>query len=329
MFKKKIKEKKKIHLNALIIIVCPLLLIYAFTLFFPLAWAFMTSLKTHGQFYTDALDGNYFTLPDISLWKGKSIFSNYTIILSLFKTGEALTQRGLPYSSPAYDTIFGKVLSKTIYPTIWEVIYNTISYTVGTTIVYVFWCASTAYLCAKYRYKLSGIITFFAIFAITTPIFGANAAAIKILRSLHLYNEIYGRYIHNATFATMHYLIFYAFFENLSNTYNEAAEIDGASQLRIMYSICMPMAMTMIVTIFLLSFVTKWNDYGTALMFMPLKPTLAFVILKNIHYVTSSPLVQVPNKFAALMVLAIPILVLFIFLKNRLMGNISLGGIKE
>ena len=38
---------------------------------------------------------------------------------------------------------------------------------------------------------------------------------------------------------------------------------------------------------------------------------------------------ETPAKMAASMVLALPVLLIFIFAKNKLMGDISLGGIKE
>jgi len=38
---------------------------------------------------------------------------------------------------------------------------------------------------------------------------------------------------------------------------------------------------------------------------------------------------DIPTKVAGAMVLAIPVLIFFIIFKDRLMGNISMGGLKE
>ena len=132
-----------------------------------------------------------------------------------------------------------------------------------------------------------------------------------------------------ASFRSMYFLIFYGFFKDLPNTYNEAAEIDGASQFATMLRICIPLSAKMITTIILIQFVASWNNYTVPMIYMPTKPTLAYLIYYLIFVQTGSILTIVPRKVACLMCLAIPILILFIFLKDKLMGNISIGGIKE
>ena len=313
-----VKKKKKIKLNALELIICPILILYAISLFFPLGWSFMTTFKHRFDFE----NSGYFDLPNFDIWERFKLpfYDNYRILLTLFES---------PYGVSYFKGFNNIAVTEQDTPNLWVVLYNTVSYTIGTTIVFAFTSALVAYLCAKYRYKFSGIVCFIVIFSITTPIVGAQPATLKILKQLGLFNRVYGQYIHQASFLSMYFLILYAFFEGLSNTYNEAAEIDGASQFRTMVSICMPMALNMITTICLLIFVQRWNDYNTPLLYMPTKVTLAFVVWYNIAQNTSSPIQEWPKKFSALMVLAIPILLLFIFLKKRLMGNISLGGIKE
>ena len=100
-----------------------------------------------------------------------------------------------------------------------------------------------------------------------------------------------------------------------------------------MFKIYFPLAIKMIMTVFLIMFVSLWNDYQNPLIFLPTQPTLATAVyyMTNLANGTkeSKIFAEAPAKMAASMVLALPILILFILTKNKLMGDISLGGIKE
>ena len=131
----------------------------------------------------------------------------------------------------------------------------------------------------------------------------------------------------------MYYFVFYAYFKGVPETYREAASIDGAGEVKIMFKIYFPLAIKMIMTVFLIMFVSLWNDYQNPLIFLPTQPTLATAVyyMTNLANGTkeSKIFAEAPAKMAASMVLALPILILFILTKNKLMGDISLGGIKE
>ena len=161
-----------------------------------------------------------------------------------------------------------------------------------------------------------------------TPIVGGTTATLNLTKQLGIYDSWFGLFIRSFGFGGMHFLIFYAFFDSASGTYAEAAEIDGASQFRVMVTIYIPLALTMVGTIVLMNFVAAWNDYNTALMFMPTHLTLAYAIF-HFSNTGASENDSVPYRISAVMILAIPVLIAFIFLKDRLMGNLSLGGIKE
>lgn len=128
----------------------------------------------------------------------------------------------------------------------------------------------------------------------------------------------------------MYFFVYYAFFGGLSNTYREAAELDGASEMTILLRIYFPLAMKMIATVFLIQFVALWNDYQTPLLYLPTHPTLSYgVYLVAIDPPSGIKLSDVPHSVSACMMLALPILIVFVIFKDKIMGNISLGGIKE
>ena len=316
----KTKSRNK-NLNVFVIIFLVVLLVYSISLIIPLIWGFYTSFKHTMDFRTNKVG-----LPDFSFWSKyddpgyNHIFANYTIILENFS---------LRFSSSYYVGIFTQTkVTHDVTAGIWTCLYNTILYCAGCTILPTFMSLLVGYLCAKYRYKFSTLVYGFVVFTMVMPIVGTMPAMITLLRQIGFYDEFYGHWIRQCAFGGTSFLIFYGFYTGLSNTYIEAAEIDGASQLRILFAIIIPLAKTTCTTLMLLAFIAAWNDYNTPLFYLPTKPTLSY----GIFYLTqrgATRLQKVPMIVASLMLLAIPVLVIFITLRNKLMGNISLGGIKE
>ena len=81
-------------------------------------------------------------------------------------------------------------------------------------------------------------------------------------------------------------------------------------------------------TIMLIKFIEFWNDYQTPVLFMPTHPTLAYGVFTMSHS-TDQKLSNDPARLASCMILAIPLLILFIAFRNKILGNVSMGGVKE
>jgi ABC-type glycerol-3-phosphate transport system permease component len=110
-------------------------------------------------------------------------------------------------------------------------------------------------------------------------------------------------------------------------TYSEAAKVDGASNFKIMTRIIIPQAIPTIVTVFLLSFISFWNDYQIPRFYLPSSPTVSL----GLFVYTNSPpmdLSAIPIQLAALIGLTIPIVVVFAILNKYLKLNVATGGIK-
>ena len=122
----------------------------------------------------------------------------------------------------------------------------------------------------------------------------------------------------------------------MSDAYREAASIDGASDFTIMFRIYFPMAIKTIGTVFLIQFIALWNDWQSAMLYLPTHPTLARAVYEmslgksDIGTGTEKFLLQTaPLKITASMILALPITIIFVIFRNKLMGNVSVGGLKE
>ena len=89
----------------------------------------------------------------------------------------------------------------------------------------------------------------------------------------------------------------------------------------------LPLALPMFGAIFLMVWLAEWNNYGSALLYLPQMPTLAvgmFLFRDDMYQFARTDML-----WAGSFLISLPPLILFIFFSNTLMSNISLGGIKE
>ena len=151
---------------------------------------------------------------------------------------------------------------------------------------------------------------------------------LKFLKTTNLYDTWLGNYLMKFTFLGLYFLIFHGTFAGISPEYSEAATIDGASEIQILVRIMIPLVATTFYTVFLIQFIGYWNDYNTALMYMPTHPTLAY----GVYYMSVSNmngLSSAPMRMTASSILALPLLIVFIAFRDKIMGNVTMGGVKE
>lgn len=321
--------------NPVFLIVFIFLTVYTISVLFPLAWGFMTSFKEK----TDFANNSIFALPHIEAWELNkkvpeyiavnydNLFGNYASMIAECKIeGKTTWVKGFNAEASKENIIIERG-GRNGYLYIDHFLTNTVLYTVVASILRTLGPMIVAYLCANYRNKFSSLIHAFVIFVMVTPVVGGTAPMLALIRGLGIYNTWFDVFLRSFGFANMYFLVFYAFFASASNAYAEAAEIDGASQFRVMVTIYFPLAMTMFGTVLLIQFVSAWNDYNTALLYLPTKLTFAYAV----YYFTLPGRAQKGGPFvlATTMMLAIPTLILFIIFKKKLMGNLSLGGVKE
>ena len=87
-----------------------------------------------------------------------------------------------------------------------------------------------------------------------------------------------------------------------------------------------PQAIAPIMTFALGDFVAGWNDYMTALIYMPSYPTLATGLYKYESAMTRA--VDMPVYFCGVLLSAIPAVTIFLAFRDTFMSSLSMGGLK-
>lgn len=136
-------------------------------------------------------------------------------------------------------------------------------------------------------------------------------------------------------------IIMRSFFYGIPDSLRESAEIDGASFIKILTSIYVPLSKPVFATLALFYAVGRWNGYSDALMFMnnkdyyPLQ-LLLYNILNNINQVEvatqegfSAPGLSESLKAAIVMFSTVPILLIYPWLQKYFIHGVTVGAVKE
>ena len=119
-----------------------------------------------------------------------------------------------------------------------------------------------------------------------------------------------------------------SFFASLSSVYEEAAAIDGCPPMKTFWRIMLPLAQPGIVTVGIFNFMNIWNEYFLSLIFasseknMSVGPGLKSV-LTAMQYTGDWG-----GLFAAVVIVFLPTLILFLCLSKTIISGITAGGVK-
>ena len=280
-----------------------LLAVYTLSMLLPFVWALITSVKSYEDY---SIFENIIGLP-----RGITLAS----VIENFKTAWA--------EGYAYATVDGEMK----YYTIPQQFIHSILYAGGCMVTATITPCLTAYATARYNFKSSKIIYNTVIIAMILPVVGSLPSEIALTKALGMYDTIWGLWLQKANFLGTYFLIFWAQFKMIPQEYTEAARIDGAGEFYTMTHAILPLAKSTIGTVGLLNFVTFWNDYQVPMIFMPSHPVLAHGMFQ-FSIRGGQVIASIPMKISYMIVVVVPILILFLLTHKRLMGNISIGGLK-
>lgn len=261
---------------------------YAFSLILAFGWGFISSLKTIREYAKDP-----FGFP------AELQFINY---INAFRTLE----------------FEGVTMPMMVWNSIW--------FSLGSVLLSLFFTALTAYVTSKYRFFGREFLYAFAVFMMIIPTYGTFVATYRLYHELQMVDSYTILLSATGGFTGMNYFLLYSYFKSISSSYSEAASLDGAGHYKIFFSIMMPMAKPMLISIFMLSFIGKWNDYMAPILYLPKKLTLASGLYKYQEIVMDSG--DYPMLFAGLFISILPIFILFSVLHETMMTNMNIGGLK-
>lgn len=289
---------KRKSFSVLNVVVLTFLSAFALILFLLLLWGLFASLKDVSEFRNNVL-----WLPHGRVWQWSwsnfsEVFNNFSVLV-----GEEPVD-------------------------MWSQLWNSVLYCLGVAFFATITPCLCAYCTVKFKYKFGKLIYAIVLITMMLPIIGATPSEIRVLDALGLYDSFFGLYILKMNFLGFYFLIFCANMRAIPDSYAEAANLDGASEYQILFQVILPLARNTFFTIFLLQVIALWNDYQTIILYLPTHPTLAYGVF-DLSMSTDSVMSFVPMKMAGIFIVMVPTFLAFLIFHDKLMGNLSMGGLKE
>ena len=160
------------------------------------------------------------------------------------------------------------------------------------------------------------------------------------MRELKLTNTIWSVVLAGGV-NVFYFVIARNFFCSIPQALVESAQLDGAGEWRILFSVILPLAKPIVATVALFCIVDRWNEWYNALIFIrnndivPLQVVLRSIVMEsNISSNTSSMEAAARNfdmgiKMAAVIVTTLPIMCIFPFLQKHFTKGVMVGAIKS
>lgn len=120
--------------------------------------------------------------------------------------------------------------------------------------------------------------------------------------------------------------MFRQFFSDIPDELIEAAYIDGSGHIRTFFSIVVPISKTVYATVFILDFVAHWNDFMWPFLVMTGEEKRTIQLAVQVFFGTQP--VHYSAIMAALVISAVPMILMFIFMQKYYVEGIASSGIK-
>lgn len=117
-------------------------------------------------------------------------------------------------------------------------------------------------------------------------------------------------------------------FEAIPDELYNAAKVDGTSDLKYLLKVMVPIAQPTIVTIAILKIIECWNSYVWPRLIT--KESKYFLVSNGIQAIRESGFGRqdIPAMMAAVVVISVPLIALFLAFRDKIMAGVSRGGTK-
>lgn len=253
-----------------------------------------------------------------------SVFPILWVVMSAFKTnGEILT------SPLALPTSFSLDVFVHLFETYNFPVYflNSLLAAGVSTLVSLLFYAMGAYVIAKFEFP--GRKLLFILFTITLLVPGHSKSQpiFSLVSDLGLFDSIWGvTLVYLSAGMAMSIFVLKAGFMAIPKSLDEAAIIDGAGFMRTFWSINLPLAKSALATAGILMFLGNWNEYyfASLLTHSDSQRTLPIAL----SFFTSEFSYNYTNLFAALTIVILPGILLYVFAQEQVQACVAATGIK-
>lgn len=223
---------------------------------------------------------------------------------------------------------------------LWRSYANTFLYVGASTALGVMLTAIAGYLISRKEFKLKKPLTLFIMF---TMVFnGGTIPTYMIVRTLGMTNNPLSIILPSLTSA-YYCILMKSAFEGLPESFEEAAKLDGAHPMIILFKILFPLVLPTCAVVAMFMIVAQWNNWYSSYMYLPraeewwsLQMYMRQLTIQNdltsiiqggssADRILSATLVP----YCVLIVGTLPVLIIYPFIQKYFVAGMTLGGVKE
>lgn len=218
---------------------------------------------------------------------------------------------------------------------LWTSYANSIFITVVGTFLNMVITIMTAYVLSKKELKGHRVLTFLAVF--TMMFSGGIIPTYMIVKDVGLMNSLWAMILPTAI-NTSSMIILRNFFMDMPRALEEAALLDGCTEVGVLFRVVIPNSKASIMTVALLYAVDHWNDFFNAILYIVDRPKWPLqLFLRTMLFETESAyasggqslfLLGQPMKMAAVMMSVIPIMCMYPFFQKYFAKGVMVGAVK-
>jgi multiple sugar transport system permease protein len=253
------------------------------------------------------------------------IFPLYWVVTVSFKTTSQISERTdifvpNPWTTEQYEDLINDTPFLTWFR-------NTVIVAVFSTAISVMLAALGAYALTRLKFRGSGSLTTLLLITYLLPATLLFIPLYQTLTDLGLINT-YGALIitYPTTLLPFATWVLMGYFRSIPEDLDEAALIDGASRLRVFWSIILPLAAPALGAVTLLAFTNAWNEFLYAFVFINSESLRTLPI--GLQSMIVGDILPWGKLMAASLLMAIPVVVIYTYAQRFLTEGLTVGGVK-
>jgi multiple sugar transport system permease protein len=267
-----------------------------------------------------------FTYLLLGVWAVMVLFPFYWMVLTSIKSYGSYNSEWIPKFYATQPTLENYRSAFTAVP-LGRYILNTLIFTLVTTFLMIAVIVFAAFAFAKLEFKGRDLVFtgFLALMMIPNEL--VIITNFQTITNLGLRNTFTGLMLPSVTSVFYIYLL-KENFEQIPDSLYKAAKVDGTSDIKYLFKVMIPICRPTIVTVIILKVIECWNSYVWPRLITD--DAAYFLVSNGIQEIRENGLGRenIPAMMAAVVVISVPLVVLFLIFRKKIMAGVSRGGTK-
>lgn len=262
----------------------------------------------------------------LTLWGVVVLFPFYWMILTSVKSYGAYNSEYIPKFFTLSPTLQNYVDAFTTV-SLGRYLLNTLIFTVATTGIMLVVITLAAYAFAKLRFRGKNLVFTLFLSLMMIPNELVVITNFVTVTNLNLRNTFLGLILPSVTSVFYIYLL-KENFAQVPDTLYYAAKVDGTSDFKYLTKVMIPICSPTMITIVILKVIECWNSYVWPRLITD--DENYFLVSNGIQAIRESGFGRenIPAMMAAVVVISVPLIALFLIFRNKIMDGVSRGGTK-